>query len=679
MTQYHAEKHHGIPTATVRYRLSNKFKNKGRTGPFPVLTDREEIEIVYWLQQMERKGFPISRNCLISKVSSFLEAHPRPNPFRDNIPGRRWVKCFMKRHPQISFRTPEGVTSASAKVSEHNIREWFKTVSEYLAENELSDVLNDPSRVFNGDESGFCINPIPKRVIATKGNKNVSIVEPANSKQNITVLFSFAADGTVVPPDVILPYKRLRKDIIQSFPGHWGLGCSDAGWMDTKNFVLYIQKVFHPALLRRNVKLPIIYFVDGHKSHTAFEAADVCAKLGIILIALIPNATRILQPADVGIFRPLKNSWSQVVDTWKSKHKSEFVTIVNFGSLLDKAMKAALKQSTIQNAFRVCGLYPFDADSVDYTKCIAKNQKLMESTVDILVQPGEYIDDSHENTNMATGNQQGAREKESQTLGFDDSLTSMILIPVSAIEELIEIIGEAKLDQFKNQNYVPVTKEDEALLHVYSNIISRYSIPQDAATLVREQSCSTNSKDIPVVARDELQETANRDELQETANATYENGFVDDNSDAGNITTLPTLVDITNNCENAAKRKCEFSDIFDLPATPKRNKKHRNYKHSSTVVLTAHERMQELLANEKQKQDAENQKRLNVQKRLERKREKEAEIENKKRAAVARAVERLEKKKLCEEIRKAKKLERENKKQTKKIVKVGGKKTKLLV
>ncbi|XP_062710743.1 uncharacterized protein LOC115265664 [Aedes albopictus] len=369
MTTNFAAKHFGVPRTTLQYRLSTKCKNKGTTGPYPVFTTTEEQDIVSWLQTMERRGF----FALKYKITAFLATHPRKNPFKDNVPGSGWFRGFLRRHPQLTIRTPEQVTSASAKVSEKNIREWFHTVKQYLIDHGLIDILLDPSRVYNGDESGFRLNPTSKNVIATAGARNVPIVETGNSKKNITVMFTFGADGSVVPPDVILAQKRLSKETVQSFQSNWGIGQSENGWMDTKNFVKYVTKILFPFLIKRGVKFPVIFFVDGHKSHMAIESADACKRLGIILIALIPNATRILQPADVGVFKPLKTRWFQVVQNWKLNNKFAEVTVKDFGTLLKSAMKLALTTSTIITAFAASGLYPFNPDAVDYTKCIAES------------------------------------------------------------------------------------------------------------------------------------------------------------------------------------------------------------------------------------------------------------------------------------------------------------------
>lgn len=69
----------------------------------------------------------------------------------------------MRRHPDLTIRTPEAVTAASSKVTEKDIRNWFRNVYSYLEDNDWADILLDPARVLNGDETGFSLNPIPKK------------------------------------------------------------------------------------------------------------------------------------------------------------------------------------------------------------------------------------------------------------------------------------------------------------------------------------------------------------------------------------------------------------------------------------------------------------------------------------------------------------------------------------
>ena len=84
-------------------------------------------------------------------------------------------------------RTSEAVTAASSCVSEQNIRKWFDEVQDYIRENNLEEVMNDPFRIFNGDETGFQMCPSTGRVLAEKGAKNVYSIDEGSSKENITV------------------------------------------------------------------------------------------------------------------------------------------------------------------------------------------------------------------------------------------------------------------------------------------------------------------------------------------------------------------------------------------------------------------------------------------------------------------------------------------------------------
>ena len=75
------------------------------------------------------------------------------------------------RYPEIVERTNEVVTIASSCVSEENIGKWFDEVQEYIRENNLEEVMNDPSSIFNGEETGFQICPSTGHVLLQKGGK----------------------------------------------------------------------------------------------------------------------------------------------------------------------------------------------------------------------------------------------------------------------------------------------------------------------------------------------------------------------------------------------------------------------------------------------------------------------------------------------------------------------------
>lgn len=362
---------YGIPRQTIQYRLGDKFK-KIRHGPMTYLTEDEEDTLEKWIIDSYRKGFPRRKNDIQASVKNFLDMNPRQTPFKQNTPGRHWYKAFLARHPNLVNRTPEAVTKASSAVSENDIRNWFTNIENYLKEKNYFDILNDPTRVYNGDETCFLLCPKEDKVVAPRGSKNVYQVDQGLAKANLTVMFTFAASGAVTPPMIIYPYKRLPTNIVNSVPGEWGIGISDNGWMKSELFFDYISNILHPHLVEQNIQFPIILFVDGHKTHMTYDLSVLCTRLQIILVALYPNATRLIQPADVACFKPLKSAWKLAVLQWKRSNPFIQLNKVHFASILKEALKY-LKIPTICNGFRACGLYPWNVEMINFSKCLGKN------------------------------------------------------------------------------------------------------------------------------------------------------------------------------------------------------------------------------------------------------------------------------------------------------------------
>lgn len=363
-----------VPRSSIQFKLKNP-DTKFKSGPNPILTESEEQSLCEFIIKLANRGFPRKKEDIQTCVQDFLRANPRSNPFKDNRPGDAWFKAFLKRHPNISIRTSEGVTNASACVSELDIKKWFDEIQQYLIEENLNDVIQDPRRIFNADETGFNICPKTGKVLAEKGCKNVYEIEKAGAKENITVMFSFSAAGLSCNPMIIYPYKRIPDRIAESVPSGWGIGRSDTGWMTAAVFYEYMANVFHPQLIVNNIPLPVILFVDGHKTHLTIEVSELCKALNIHLIALYPNATRILQPADVAAFRPIKTGWKKGLRDWYATNNyAKSLTKMDFAPLLKTILDNMVKETTIINGFRVTGLYPFNKNNVDYSKCLAKTE-----------------------------------------------------------------------------------------------------------------------------------------------------------------------------------------------------------------------------------------------------------------------------------------------------------------
>lgn len=75
-----------------------------------------------------------------------------------------------------------------ASVTEGSIRNWFHGLKARLTEMGSFEILSDPSRVFNVDETNIRLCPKSTKVIAMKGWKNIYEVSPGPEKSTVTFL-----------------------------------------------------------------------------------------------------------------------------------------------------------------------------------------------------------------------------------------------------------------------------------------------------------------------------------------------------------------------------------------------------------------------------------------------------------------------------------------------------------
>lgn len=371
-----ASKKYDIPKSTLHNKLTQKTPNIRKMGPQTVLNELEENRIEQWITAKAMLGFPMHPSEIKDAVQKILTETSRPNPFKENRPGEKWLKLFLQRHPDVGKRNTEIISKSRAAVTESAIRGWFSEMKTYLIEHDLLDMMEDPSRIYNADEtgvrtcvkSGLVLGPVSKKL------RNLYEVSSGNEKESITVLCTYGASGVAAPPMVIFPYKRIPKELALSVPGDWATGRSDSGWMTGATFFEYVANVFYNWLVEKEIKLPVILFIDGHKSHYSIELYEFCMEKNIILYCLYPNSTHILQPCDVTIFKPLKSEWKKTCQAHKQR-TSASITRYNFCPLFKEAYEKSSQASTIIKGFEVCGLYPLNPDNVDYSKCISSRRR----------------------------------------------------------------------------------------------------------------------------------------------------------------------------------------------------------------------------------------------------------------------------------------------------------------
>lgn len=230
---------------------------------------------------------------------------------------------FLQRHREVTTRISQNLTLARASVSEENLRRWFGEITDYINEHNYGNIFKDPKRVFNADETAFFLMPKGKKVLVQKGSKTVYNRIANDEKECLTTLVTANAAGMLAPPMVVFPYERLPGTISMLMPDGWSIGKSETGWMTSQTFYEYVANVMHPWIVKNQIPLPVVFFVDGHSSHLTLPLSNFCTDNGIILIALYPNSTHILQPMDVAVLHPLKSGWKTAVYNWMTKNSGK--------------------------------------------------------------------------------------------------------------------------------------------------------------------------------------------------------------------------------------------------------------------------------------------------------------------------------------------------------------------
>ncbi|KAL5493432.1 hypothetical protein EMCRGX_G014613 [Ephydatia muelleri] len=346
MSRNAASKAFGVPRSTLCDKLDGKTPEDRRMGPPSVLTKAEEAMLANFCIKYLKCGFPINREDLFDIVQRIIQVDGRQTPFTDGRPGYYWFQGFMRRNPALTERSAEILTGGRAAVTEAAIRKWFNDIKTYVVDEEhAGDVFQDPLRIFNFDESNFLLARKKGKVLGPVNYKSFLQSSQENDKEGLTVLMGYSASGKIAPPMIVYSYKQhIPRDVIEAVESAdptWAAGRSDTGWMTSVTFMI---------IYRREKR--------------------------ILLVALYPNSTHLLQPLDVSVFKSLKNLWTTAKNLWKASNPLANISKKVFPNVFKKAVDQ-VSIATVVNGFRKTGLYPLDPEQVDYSKCV-KDQQVRE-------------------------------------------------------------------------------------------------------------------------------------------------------------------------------------------------------------------------------------------------------------------------------------------------------------
>ena len=271
--------------------------------------------------------------------------------------GRKWLKGFLKRHPEITLKTAKNLSIARAMgANETVISNWFKLLKEIK---DKFDILS-PCQIWSGDEMG--VQNVPKEV-KVLGCKNIRTFQQVSGEQGetSTVLTFVNAAGQSVPPLIIQKGQRVQETWQLKAPGNMKIAATERGYIMKSKFHeygLHFVKFLKANGLADKTNLLII---DRHKSHLYnLPLYEAMRANNIEILTIPPHTSHLLQPLDSVPFAQFKKYWESNLMKYNNTHSGRVLNKVNFWDVFVPSWNSSITPKNIIAGFKKTGVYPHD-------------------------------------------------------------------------------------------------------------------------------------------------------------------------------------------------------------------------------------------------------------------------------------------------------------------------------
>lgn len=156
VSKNYAARQYGIPKKTLLRYLTKSSNSPSLPclGSFSkVFTDEQEQQLVNHIIEMSECYYGLTERDVRSLAFELAEMNEIPHPFSqsEKLAGYDWLKCFLKRHPNISLRSAENTSLArAAGFNRPTMRKYFDLLGGIFNEHQYP-----AHRIYNMDETGF--------------------------------------------------------------------------------------------------------------------------------------------------------------------------------------------------------------------------------------------------------------------------------------------------------------------------------------------------------------------------------------------------------------------------------------------------------------------------------------------------------------------------------------------
>ena len=354
---------YGIPEATLRRKIKlNDDIKESNLGRPPVFSEEQECELANHVLKLANLFYGMTPYDLRKVAYNYAEANNIPNDFnkQKKLAGKDWYYLFLKRHPEISLRKPEGTSiNRITAFNEESLKLYFDNL-----ENVFEKYKFKENKVFNVDESRITTVQKPPKQLGPKGAKQFGSRISWERGKNVTTICAFSASGTYVPPMFIFPRKRMTNMLCKNGPVGAIYRCSHHGWSNEDLFFDWIKHF--KDFVKPTKEDPVLIILDNHSSHISLQVFEFCKLNGIIMLTIPPHTSHKLQPLDLTFFGPLKSALNRESDLYIKSGQNIKITPYELAEIFNKAYVKVATMEKAQSGFRAAGIFPLNREKFSF-------------------------------------------------------------------------------------------------------------------------------------------------------------------------------------------------------------------------------------------------------------------------------------------------------------------------
>ena len=130
-----------------------------------------------------------------------------------------------------------------------------------------------------------------------------------------TLLCCVCASGMSIAPMVVFKGVRMNERLAKT-PMLSLVRLSPKGWINADLFAEWFQQLIESI----SSQSPAVLFMHSHASHTTPEILSKTSDNGTYFVTFPSHTTHLLQPLDVGVYKPLTEGWKNEVEKCLTEH-----------------------------------------------------------------------------------------------------------------------------------------------------------------------------------------------------------------------------------------------------------------------------------------------------------------------------------------------------------------------